>query len=731
MNNTTQQSQADQTLWPQPIRDKPKKDIFPTRLLLLWLIPGTVGLIILVLIFGWLSGQANREIVYLAPEDGQVTSTQSDQDNRPVSLGFRSTILFNTEAADSPAVLGIPQWSPNGQHLAATVNNGQQLAIYPGSLLTPTIVNSPETTVFAWLTAASDGWSTRSQYLATIGQNEIEASLLVYNAQSNQFFSNPLPIDTRAGLHWSPKEEELLFTGYEGESSVPTLQIMDAGGNISPFQPDDGQQMRADGVWSPNGKQIAYIAANTYTDTQDILVGSLWTAATDGSGLRQLLSAEEALAPFWDPDGDYLYFTRFLKGSGRFELQRIDTKNLEAPIGIVGPGTENVIRYPFDRNTLFQWSPNGRQLLYQGQGQLPPPWYIPLQLSANAKEQVQAAVPVKGVGLWSPDGRRFVGTGLQDGQVRVWVQKADGGVFTSPDSTDMFVMPADGWSSNSRYSALLRYNGSEIQLAVLNVDSKEIINTGFSVDLKAGLNWHPQLEQVMVTSQEDGITTTLKIYDIENNSQLTFEPQDEQLFHADGAWSPDGNYVAYIARDTLTDTLGLDFYAGSLWVASSTGEASRQLVADGLNFAPIWDGTGNQLFFTRYMTETESFDLYQINLSTGTEERLEASSAEFAQYPFDRQLIQKWSPDGRRWLLQKDTVPEPLILYRADQDGLSSPFPQDLDAQCQSTTPYAVRWAPTNRAVLIACPNQKMMLHWLNSDPVTTYVPGEFPTWQP
>ncbi|HUM69220.1 MAG TPA: WD40 repeat domain-containing protein, partial [Chloroflexota bacterium] len=622
-------------------------------------------------------------------------------------------------------------WSPDGRYLAATLDNGRQIALFPGSLLTPTMVTAPEDLGLDSLAAVSDGWSTDGRYLAIIGQNETEQQLLVYDVQAGQFLPNPPPIDSRAGLDWSPREELLLFTGFEADSETPTLQIMDVGGNITPFQPADNHPVRAEGVWSPDGKQIAYIATNTYTHTQDALAGSLWIAAADGSNPQQRLAAEEAIAPFWDARGEYLYFTRFLKESGRFELQRLDARNTDTVIEIIGPGTENVILYPFDRNTLYQWSPDGRQLLFQGVGQLTPPAYLPLQLSADAKDQLQSVLPVKGIGLWSPDGRRFAGTYAQDGRVRVWAQKSDGDSSSTPDSTDLFAMPADGWSPDGNYAALLRFNGADAQLSVLDVDSLNIYNGGFTLDLNAGISWHPQNDQVMVTAVDKGITTSLQIFDVADNSRHHFAPQDNQLFHADGVWSPDGRQVAYIARDTLTETTGLTFHTGSLWIANTADQSARPLVTDGLNFAPLWDAAGNRLLFTRYLTETDTYDLYQVNLTSGIVERSGLSSPEFAQFPFDRQLLLRWSPDGRRWLLPGVDLAAPQLLYRADQNNVVTPFPSEPAAQCRSTAPYAVRWAPTNRAVLIACPPQPMSLHWLDSDTVTPYGRGEFPTWQP
>lgn len=717
-------------LWPQAVQDKPVKDAFPARSLLLWLIPGAIGVVMLALLLGWLSAQAARNIVYLSPESVSLSAVRADQATTTSLSRTEGRLLGSGGSESLPApVLGIPQWSPDGRYLAATLNRGRQIAIFPANLLTPTLVTASEVNMM-WLAATSDGWSGNGRYLAVVGQEEAQMDLLVYNTQTRQFLPNPQPVDARAGIDWSPTKEELLFTGYGADSSVPNLSIMDSGGNITPFAPEDGQQMRADGAWSPDGKQIAYIASNTFDASQDMLVGGLWIASAAGANSPQRLVAEGAIAPFWDSRGEYIYFTRFLRQTGRFELQRVQADANEVDVEVIGPGTENTIRYPFDRNILFQWSPNRRQLLFQGQGQLPPPAHIPLP--SATQEQFHAVLPVKGIGLWSPDGRQFINTYMDESRVRVRVTNVNGGNLTTPDSTDLFVMPADGWSSDSAYAALLRYDGAGIGLAVWDVNDSLVYNAGFTVDAGAGLSWHPNDEEVMVTSADSGITVSLKVFDVAENTSRLFTPQDNQLFHADGAWSPDGRQVAYIARNTLTHTRELDFHTGAIWIADSSGRSARQVVADGLNFAPLWDMDNHRLLFTRYLTETDSFDLYQVGLNGGEPQRLGASLSEFAQFPFDRQLWHDWTPDGRRWMLLSGAeVPESLRLYRAGRDGLDMPLPAALSTECESPVPYVARWAPTGRALLVACPLQEMRLYWLDTETVTPFPTGEFPTWQP
>jgi Tol biopolymer transport system component len=60
---------------------------------------------------------------------------------------------------------------------------------------------------------------------------------------------------------------------------------------------------------SPNGNQLAFVSVASGN-------GQIWTANTDGSGLRQLTSDAPAKSwPFWSPDGKWIMFASQLPGS--------------------------------------------------------------------------------------------------------------------------------------------------------------------------------------------------------------------------------------------------------------------------------------------------------------------------------------------------------------------------------------------------------------------------------
>jgi Tol biopolymer transport system component len=621
-------------------------------------------------------------------------------------------------------VLGSPQWSPDGQHLITTIwQDGRiQPALFNHNLQTQFIPSSQ----LDVMVAPADGWSATGQLLTLIESDGSQAWLTLFKAASGQAAPYDFTVDVRAGIDWHPTDDILLITGYTEDKPIPGLYVVYGVDSLHEFLPNDGQLVRADGVWSPDGLQVAYIAGKTYTDTQAALPGTLWVADSTGNNARELVGDPQALAPIWSPAGNYIYYTRFIGESGAFELFRVAIEGQTLP-EYVGPGTETIVLYPFDRTLWRQWSPDGQQLLFLGNDQLPPVSYQAMRPQASNISQL---MPLAGAYRWAPDGRQFAGTIVNDGQLRVALFRTptSPAVLTS-ESPDHIVLAGDGWSPDSSQLALVKEGDAQMNLAVLDVVQFDMGISQVPLDTRAGISWHPNRSQVMFTGLSEGVTPTLQLYNPVANTTDEFIPDDAQTIRADGVWRSDGQQVVYIAHDNITATVSADFLAGPLWLADHDGRNARVLVADGLNLAPIWDDAHNHLLFTRFITETNTFDLYRINLETDIVVHIASNSSIFVELPMDRQLFLRWSPDGRHWRLPGGDTRTPLMVYTADVNNMTvSPLP----TQCNTTDPFVARWAPTNRAILVACPSGTMYLHWADQQRANTSFPiGLYPAWQP
>ncbi len=622
-------------------------------------------------------------------------------------------------------ILGAPQWSPDGRRLASTSWDGDRIRpiLYGANLR-----QQPGPATASEIQAApTDGWSDDGQALALAEYTDGRTLLSIYLPADQRSIPFDFTLDHRAGIDWRPDSQDLLVTGYTEEAPTPRLLVVSLDGSVLELALNDGQSVHSDGAWSPDGQRIAYIAGDSYTSTQDMLVGNLWVAL-DGQSLQ--LSPHEALAPLWAPAGDVIYYTR--PQWGRFDLYRVAADG-SSPPEYVGPSSELMIRYPWDRSRLAHWSQDGRQLSFLGVEPAPPDAYLAQAPTEESLGEIRSRLPVAGNGRWSNNHSYFVGTIINEGRVGVALYRSSGGpAILTPETDDWIVAPSDGWSPAGTHVALLRHDGAQAHLAVLDVVQASLSPPVLNVDLRAGMSWSSGGESLMVTAFDgEGLTPTLKILNIADNTVNDFEPDDRQSIHADAMWSPDGEQLVYVAPRSITATKEMDFLAGSLWLIGQFGMSPRPIVSEGLNFAPIWDMANERLLFTRYLTETEQFQLFEYDLTTEAVTHLGPSSAAFATFPFDRSQILNWSPEGWHWMLPHTTNDSPLMLYRAIQSeaGLAV---EPLDTQCNSPEVFSTQWTPTNRALLVACPGGKMFLHWLDRErPDTTFPSGLFPTWQP
>jgi WD40 repeat protein len=241
------------------------------------------------------------------------------------------------------------------------------------------------------------------------------------------------------------------------------------------------------------------------------------------------------------------------------------------------------------------------------------------------------------------------------------------------------------------------------------------------------LDWHPQSDELLVTARTNNMTRTLLIVSMDRQSR-PFPSLDKQVARWDGAWSPDGKQIVYVANMNINTS---ESGGGSIWVANSDGSSPREIVKGDQNFAPLWAPRGDLLFFTRLLTETGGYELYRIKPDGQDQPVFVGEGAGPPSSPaINRHTLLDWSPDGEKLFFQSfDQQQRRMTLYGALYDGSN---PQPLFSQPIGVDPTLVYWAPTSRALLIASQSQGMLLRWIDQDRPATQLPrGFFPSWQP
>lgn len=342
------------------------------------------------------------------------------------------------------------------------------------------------------------------------------------------------------------------------------------------------------------------------------------------------------------------------------------------------------------------------------------------KISEETRRQMQERIPLLGIPQWSPSGRYYATTLEIDNKLQVGLFTANAITPTliTPSSSNLVAMPTNAWSPDSKYAALIEHDGNRPYILLIKVAEPKIIPFDLELDIQAGIDWHPASQELLITAQTENLTPTLQVIDIDGNTrELIF--QDDSKGRADGVWHPNGQTIAYVA---LTNTDGPPI--GQIWLADTNNKTAKVLVAEGLNSTPIWSSNGEFLFFTRFLTQTNSFDLYRVESDGTNLQQIAENSYNLLLYPFDRQLFIDWSSNNNHLFFFSNRQ-----IYIANEGGTEK---QGLPELCPNALPVTVRWAPTNRALLITCTSHRMVLHWIDKErPNIEFPNGQWPSWQP
>ncbi len=354
--------------WPETLRNEVRTlEPFPRRMVLAGLLPGAIGLVAVGIALLLLMLPKRQQILYWSDTALQQTTAG---DNLTSSLAAGSTLERPASRllTDQLTVVGAPVWRPTGQDWVTTVWDEDQtkVALYRRGAEQPTLISS---SVGGGIAVGADSWSPSGSHLALIERDPTQLLITLLNMETNSATPFDIPLNTHAGISWEPTRSALLVTTGATFDVTPTLKLLSPSGNVGNYEPDDGMRMRADGVFSPNGERVAYIASENYSVAQQILLhGQLWIADADGSNPQALVTAGMNFAPQWSADGTTVYFTR--QSAGQYELRRIaigDDQNER-----VGSSTLLMQSHPFDRHLWFAFAPNEAYLAHVGQdnGQL-------------------------------------------------------------------------------------------------------------------------------------------------------------------------------------------------------------------------------------------------------------------------------------------------------------------------------------------------------------------------
>jgi TolB protein len=162
-------------------------------------------------------------------------------------------------------------------------------------------------------------------------------------------------------------------------------------------------------TWSPDGRRIAY--EQSIWESQR---SNLYVMNADGSGRRRLTRLRNARSPAWSPDGAKIAFTHRPERPGYREIYVLTLKTGKL---------RRLTRTKAADESLPQWSPDGRRIVYQRWGET----YDVFVMNADGSGQrnLTRRPELDGGPAWSPGGGliAFV-SGVEDSLI--YVMPADG-----------------------------------------------------------------------------------------------------------------------------------------------------------------------------------------------------------------------------------------------------------------------------------------------------------------
>lgn len=324
---------------------------------------------------------------------------------------------------------------------------------------------------------------------------------------------------------------------------------------------------------------------------------------------------------------------------------------------------------------------------------------------------------------WSPDGSRFAAVGAKDGKTTLAVAQPKG---QNPIFIEMGERSADlperSWSGDGAFLATLNLQTNEPpHLMVVNLAQQQTVPLTFTLSASSPVMWRPQQHELVVTALSETLTPTLQIVAVDGTRRAVAGTPAQHS----GQWSPAGDQLVFVAPPASAPH-PLDQAGGAIWLANAAGGEARSLVAEGSNFAPTWSPDGSAVFFTRAVTETNSFDLYRIGTNGQGLARIGATIAPRDNRLFNGPAHLAWSPDGQRCMYQgpDGAGHSAVFVGAADCSGGQAAY-----VARQGST-LNVAWSPTNRALLIG-ENSEQTIYWLNNSRSITLPQSELVSWQP